>query len=200
MSKLKTQLISKVSAVAPSCATAVQSLDLTIGTNTLTTSFLPAYGLYDFNWGAMIYTAAEVDGAKQITGIEFDYTGFTAGYTFINQRIYLAHVVEDIFANPPQVNMSDLTITDLTEVKGLFTNTISEDGFKRFDFDVNFCYNGTSNLLVVWQNQDGSWASGYGSTRYTVATNRAAYKFQDGTYPTGTGTRTSSRPNLKIIY
>jgi hypothetical protein len=199
MSKLTTQLIKKASE-APTCSVAVQNDELTIGVGTTIQNLLPAYGLYDFNWGAMIYTSTEVGAAKQITGVGFNYSGFTSGYTFLNQRIYLAHVVESVFPPSPQVNMSDLTLSNLTEVKGYFTNTISSAGYKTFTFDENFCYNGTSNLLVFWQNNDGSWQSGFGGTRSTTSTNRAAYKFQDNTYPSGTGTRTNARPNIKILF
>lgn len=202
MHSILQSMIGQLQAVTPpGPCVPIEEADKTIGTGTSTVSFLPAYGLWDYSWGAMIWDAAEMDGAKQITGVEFNHTGFTGGYTYLDQRIFVAHVEESEFSALPMVDLSDLTITDLTECKESFTNTLlSPAGFKRFDFDTNFCYNGTSNLILVWENRDGSWASGFGSTRFTVATNKAAYKYQDDEYPFGVGENSSARPNIKFQY
>lgn len=174
-----------------SAAVSVQSLSVDIDAGTANDTSVPVYGLYDFSqwWG--IYLQAEMgSGEKQIEAIELYFEGYTGGYTYNNQEIWLAHVSESSFDAAPAVNLSDLTITNLTECKGSFTNTISGAGYKTFTFDTNFRYNGTSNLLVMLKNIDGSWVPGYGNTHADSSkTNRNAEAYTDNAYPTGNGTR-----------
>ena len=122
----------------------------------------------------------------QITGINIEVGGYSNGYTYNNQTIKMYHVVEDIFdSNGQPIDLSNLTIYDETIVKENFTWTVFGAGWKVFDFDTNFCYNGTDNLLLVWENRDGTWTSGFGHGEYNPAISKAAYARQDNSFPTG---------------
>lgn len=185
--------------------TAVIGSEIQIGAGTSTSSSIPAYGLYDYSWFAGIWLDTEFTGGgeRQITGIEVEVGGYANGYTYNNQNILLYHVTEDIFDSDPAIDLSDLTTSDETLCKSAFSWVVtSGTGFKSIDFDTNFCYNGTDNLLLVWENRDGSWQSGYGSGRYdfSPAISRAATERQDNIYPTGNGTRSNSRINIKFKY
>lgn len=187
------------------CA-AVQTVTEQIGAGASTTTLIPAYGLFDYSWYAAIWENTEFVGGvgdeRQITGIEVEVTGYAANYTFLNQTLKLYHVTQSTFNASPPVNLSDLTVSNATTVKENFSFVVATNGWQSINFDTNFCYNGTSNLILVWENRDGSWASGFGNGLYdsALSTNKSAYKFQDTTYPTGTGTRASLRINIKFKY
>jgi hypothetical protein len=169
------------------------------GTNNLFEA--PAYGLYDYSWSSFIYTAGLIGAPRQIRGIEVQVSSFTTPYTFNNQTIKLAHLAPATtqFDATPAVDWSDMPVSDVTIVK-VFNFTITANGFIQILFDTNFCYNGTSNLILGWENRDGNWQSGYGWGESIGSTNSGAQKAQDFTYPTGNGTRLNQRLNLRILY
>lgn len=183
------------------CATPITNGSSLIANGTTNLPQAPAYGLYDYSWSSFIYAAGLIGAARQIRGIEIEIAGFTTPYTFNNQTIKLAHLAPATtqFPSVPQVNWSDLPVSDVTIVK-VFNWTITANGIIQILFDTNFCYNGTSNLIIGWENRDGSWQSGYGWCETANNTSAGAYKYQDGSYPTGGGTRISQQMNLRILY
>jgi hypothetical protein len=183
--------------------TPIQSVTEQIGSGTSNQSNAPFYGLYDYSVYAAIWEDTEFTGGstteRNIQGIQFELAGYTTPYTYNNLSIYMAHCVEDVFPIGPAVDGSDLTLTDETLVwSGNYT--ISSNGFQSITLDTPFCYNGTSNLYVRFENRDGSWQSGFGWGEYAVAIDKAMYKFQDTTYPTGFGNEYNSRVNWKFEY
>ena len=182
------------------CATPVVGSNVQIGAGTSNASYAPIYGLYDFSWYGMIFEASELGSAKQITGIDVQTSGYTNPYIVNNQTIKIYNVVETIFDSTPAVDLSDLTTSNETIVKANFTFTIGSSGFQSITFDENFCYDGVSNILISWENRDGTWQSGFGNGEYAVATSKASYKATDDNYPTGNGTRTNGRINTKFKY
>jgi hypothetical protein len=182
----------------------VQGLTIDSNFGTSNATRYPFYGLYDFSQSMFIVQQSEIGaGEKQLTSISFDLGGYTTPYTVNNQTIKIAHCQDAEFGTSVQVDLSGINYTDLTEVKAGFTFTISSSGFATITFDENFCYNGTDNILVVWENRDGTWASGYGyAESWFDNTNYLSwYKYQDNTYPTGFGTRDQSyRPNIRFGY
>lgn len=171
--------------------------DITIGTGTSTTNYLPLYGYYDYSYGGMIYSSDEINYSGPISKIRF-YVGNTpTNYVTENQIIYMGEV--------PYTEFSSTSLIDtvgLTRVKGPFSYTWNGEGWKEFELDVPFDYSGNNSLLIVWVNRDDSWASGYPTFRYTTKTNAGLYKYQDNSFPAipGTGTRTSDRPNVQLTF
>jgi hypothetical protein len=172
--------------------------DITIGTGTSTTSYLPLYGYYDYSYGGIIYNANEINYTGLINKIQF-YVGNTPNnYITDNQIIYMGEV--------PYTEFTSTSLIDtvgLTRVKEPFSYTWNGGGWKEFTLTTPFDYSGDSSLLIVWVNRDGSKiTSGYPSFRYTSKTNGGIYKYQNSTYPAipGTGTRTANRPNIQISF
>ncbi|MDY0401766.1 MAG: right-handed parallel beta-helix repeat-containing protein, partial [Bacteroidales bacterium] len=171
--------------------------DITIGTGTSTTYYLPLRGNYDYSYGGMIYASNEINYSGPIRKIKF-YVGNTPNnYTTDNQIIYMGEV--------PYTTFSSTSLIDtvgLTRVKEPFSYTWNGGGWKEFELDVPFDYSGNNSLLIVWVNRDGSGVTGYPTFRYTSKTNGGIYKYQNSTYPSipGTGTRTSSRPNIQLTF
>jgi hypothetical protein len=172
-----------------------------IASGTTNLSDAPAYGLYNYSWSSFIYTAGLIGAARQITGIQIEVGGYTTPYTFNNQTIKLAHLAPatTIFDTAPAIDWSDMPVSDVTIVKQ-FNWTIAANGLIDINFDTNFCYNGTSNLIIGWENRDGSWASGYGYAKALSSSSTAAYAYIDANYPTGNGARANYRLNLRIKY
>lgn len=166
---------------------------LQIGTGTNNLNQYPAYGLYNYSVGMFLYSKSELGDARQITGIDITFNSYTTGYSFLNQTIKMAHIVDNKLNSNVTVELGGITTKNLTTCKSNFTNTISSSGVKTFTFDTNFFYNGKDNLLLIWENRDGSWTSGYGTSKCTYTNNvnntyRAWFKNQDASYPTGYGT------------
>ncbi|HOL74048.1 MAG TPA: T9SS type A sorting domain-containing protein, partial [Bacteroidales bacterium] len=84
--------------------------------------------------------------------------------------------------------------------KGPFSYTWNGEGWKEFELDEPFNYSGNNSLLIVWVNNDGTYATGYPYFSYTTKTNTGLYKYLDGSFPSipGTGTITSNRPNIIV--
>lgn len=181
----------------------VQSVTEQIGNGTSNQTNAPFYGLYDYSVWAGIWEDTEFSGGatteRNIQGIQWELAGYSTPYTYNNLSIYMAHVVENVFPIGPAVDGSDLTLSDETLVwSGNYT--VSSNGFQSLSLTTPFCYNGTSNLYIRFENRDGSWQSGYGWGEYAVFIDKAMYKYQDTTYPTGFGNEYNARINFKFDY
>lgn len=166
-----------------------------IGTGTSTTSYLPAYGYYDYSWSDQIYTAAEIGMSGFIDSIFFNVSSVTAGYTLANQSIFISTTNQSDFATasfPSTTGMTQIFSGDYT-----FTGT----GWTKIALATPFYYSGADNLRIVWLNNDGDYDPGYPNFYYTSTSPnyRAQYNYQDGSMPTS-GSITYNRPNLKIAF
>ena len=182
---------------------AVQSVTEQIGNGTSNQTNAPFYGLYDYSVWAGIWEDSEFSGGasteRNIEGIQWELGGYSTPYDFDNLSIYMAHVTEDTFPIGPAVDGSDLTLTDETLVwSGDYT--ISSNGYQQLTLDTAFCYNGTDNLYIRFENRDGTWGSGFGRGEYEVFIDKAMYKYQDSSYPTGFGNEYNARINFKFDY
>ena len=61
-------------------------------------------------------------------------------------------------------------------------------------------YNNVDNLLIYYENQDGSYASRHPYWYYTSKSNRAAYKYRDGSFPDVAGKVSGYVPNIRLYY
>ena len=174
--------------------------ETTIGTGTSESSLVPAYGYYDYSWSEMIYTQAEINTAGTIKSVSFYVDNSSpSSYTMNNQKIFLGHTSAAGFDSSPAEDVtSDITVTNYTEC---FSGSITfVHGWNTITLDQDFPYNNASNLVVKLENRDGSYASPYPAFDYTTSSNKAAYKYNDNSYPTGNGTRTSIRPNMRFMF
>ncbi len=167
-----------------------------IGTGTSTASYIPTYGLWDYSWSQVIYLQSEIGSSLEITKISYDVSNTPSNYTFYNQKIYMKHTT---LAEFPDGSYDDPVAAGFTLV---YEGDVTFDGsgWNVIPLDNPFSYNGTDNLIVYWQNWDGDYTSGYPSFRYTSQTNRAKYKYQDGTFPDVSGTLTYRAANIRLHY
>lgn len=185
-----------------------QSVQIVSGTSNVTET--PLYGLYNYSQCGMIYLSSQLSAIanKQITAIEFQYNGWATNYTVNNQIIKMGHsqTTTDYFNSSEPINYSGTLIGSLTTVKNSFTFSIIGSGggatWIKHDFDNYFTYNGTDNLLISWENRDGTWASGYGYVEGNNSSGRTVANWRfDPNYPTSNSNQTQiKQPNLIIHY
>lgn len=183
------------------CA-AVLGSNATYGTGTRNETTLPFYGLYNYSESATIILQSEIgSGEKQINKLGIYFESFSGSYNVNNQEVWIAHVTESVFDSTPEVGYADMTISDLTQCHSGFSFTFSGAGTYIITFENNFCYNGVDNLLVIWKNKDGTWASGYGNTHSTdqgIGVFRQAVDYRDANYPVDGQQMLESRYRMNI--
>lgn len=178
-----------------------------LGNGTSNVSSMPFYGLYDYSQSGFIYTEAQLAAIGIYPGavlskIEFQFSSWSLNYTANNQTLKLAHVLEDEFPTFTLVDYSNLTISNITTVKNNFNCTIQQSGvhWKPFAFDTPFTYNG-GNLLISWENYDGSWAAGYGWLEGDSIPNPTTVTwYSDNTYPNNSSNVNPGQPNIKFEF
>ena len=172
-----------------------------------TTSQYPMYGLYDYGAQAFIYLDSEFAGGPEynIYKLSWYVEGWTTPYypteNIFTAKIYMAHCQENEFPIGPEVDNSDLTLTDETLVFDGEINITANNTFKNLTLDTNFCYNtNNGNLLIRFENRSGDWQSGYGKVGWESSTNRAMRYWKDNSYPTLPGNRENRRIIVKLGY
>jgi len=155
----------------------------------------------DYGKSAMIFTTAELGSAKTITGIEVYFRSFPLPISYPNQLIKMGNVTASQFDTTPDMSFSEVGLSGLITVKNAFTQSINtNNAWYNITFDTPFVYDGTKNLLLVWENNWGDWTSAVGGTSYMTATNSVAKK-SSFTFPvSGDGTVSSNRPIIKFHY
>jgi hypothetical protein len=93
------------------------------------------------------------------------------------------------------------TINGLAKLDGSTWTIYQKPDWQEIEFTTPFDWNNVDNILIYYENRDGSKASGYPTFKsymyYTVY--RSQYKVQDGSFPTGiTQSLRNYRPNLKM--
>ena len=185
----------------------IQNNLIQVGSSTLKDVNIPFNSNYKYSWSAFIYTTFEVgnkgivgndEKSKIITGVDI-YHMDTTSLTLPNQNIYLGHVDQFQFNVVPLINLSDLNVNDLTLCKSSFTSTPVNNKWNTYNFDTNFYYNGTKNLLLIWENRSDV-ISGSSSSYYTSTKNAAAYSLNNTSFPSGNAIRNNNRINLKLRF
>tara|TARA_B110000046_G_C12970193_1_gene388570 strand:- start:107 stop:1159 length:1053 start_codon:yes stop_codon:yes gene_type:complete len=164
----------------------------------------PAYGLYDYSQSSMLYLATELESngisaGNSITAIQFQFNSWESGYELNNQTIKMSHIAESSLPDPGAPDYSSLTISNTTTVKNEFDfRGFTGITWGQFDFDTPFVWDGTSNILVSWENRDGSWDGGYGWLEGRSVSNRCHIWFKDNNYPTASSSEDRDLPNIKL--
>jgi hypothetical protein len=181
----------------------------TTPTGTSNVTYAPAYGLYEYSVTVSLILASEIGAgvSKQFTGLAFELNGWTNGYTMENQNIEIFHTSESSIQNNGTVNNPVNDIRDKTVVKSNFT-FVAQNGtvYVQVNFDTNFCWNGTDNVVVRWTNNSGAYTySGYGWSEGISGSgvgNRFGYDYQDGSPVPETEIllRQTRRPNIRFNY
>ena len=145
---------------------------VTIGDGTSTNSYLPTYEFYNYSLTQQIYTAAEIGMAATINYISF----YTGGSTTRSLDVYMKHTTKSAFSDSydwESISTSDLVYSgSVTYVSG---------GWTTIQLSTPFSYDGTSNLLVCFDDNTGSYVSSVSKYVFTPGGNCAIRIYSDGT-------------------
>jgi hypothetical protein len=152
----------------------------------------------------VIYLAEELiaEGAQagDIISLQFQFSGWGNNYAVDNQTIKLSHVAEATIPDNSDPDYGELTLSDTTIVKERFsfTTPMAED-WEQFVFETPFTWDGRRNILISWENRDGTYESGYGRLEGDLSLGNRSHRWQkDDAYPNMGSSWDGDRPNLKI--
>lgn len=191
---------------------------LASGSGSDTNAGLSNYWIRSFT--SQIYTSAEMGGAKQITALQFyNSLADSSDWGYTDVVIRMAHctgtshsAASFVGTFPNQAIAGVAGVTDETVVHSGFMFKYLPQGWVSFGLDTNFCYDGTSNLVIqISKKQTGSggcstyssgcgYASDYTKFRYTndgSGANTGAWYENDYSDPTGLSS-TGSGTNADI--
>lgn len=174
-----------------------------IGNDAIETNYPPNTQVFEYGWSSMLYTSDEMGDAKTISKIAFDQTTDYAGYweyaVLPNQKIYVKQVDASSF-NSLAYEDPDNSANGYTLV---FDGTIQFNlGWTEIDLTSNIEYDGSSALIVHYENHRGTSAPiiNVKFNASTVSTNVFKGLGGDGSFPTSFGTYIMERPNVAFIY
>ena len=174
-----------------------EAFETQIGEGTSTFGYFPFYTLYNYSIAENLFLASELTdagmGASEITSLSW-YATNTTGYAQQGISIWMANVTDT------ELTATSHVVTDMTLVyTGSMTPLV---GWNEFVFNEGtFNWDGTSNLLIFCQRNNGDWNSTISWQAGTVSFNASAYKYQDSGAFTVTSPNTSmntstNRPNI----
>lgn len=107
----------------------------------------------------------------------------------------MAHTTESSFSNGDKPDPSAMTL--------VYEGSITWDGsgWHNISFTTPFSYDNVNNLLIYYENRDGSCATyDYPIWYYTGEFNRVAYKNRDHSFPETAGCTSWYVPNIRMYY
>ena len=118
---------------------------------TANSTYLPSYSYYKYGLSEQIYTPSELGGSTTINSISFYNAGNTKTRTY---DIYMLHTTKNSFSSGtdwvPVSSANRVFSGTVTMTKGYWTT---------IELDTPFAYNGTSNLLLVMDDNTGSYTN-----------------------------------------
>ena len=169
--------------------------EITIGSGTSTTSYVPMHCNYDYSYTQTIYNSSEIMGGT-ISQIAYYMTSTSARTEDI--VIYAGNTTKTAFVS----NTDFEALANLTQV---FSGSVTfNQGWNYITFTTPFLYNGTDNLIIAVDKNTDSWSSRSWQSHSSSFTS-CLYYYQDGTdidpnAPAASNKDfSSSRPNTRFV-
>ena len=175
---------------------ALFSQNIEIGTNETTNECLPSHTWYNYSLSEQIYTADEIGMAGIISSVAFYNGGTVKTRTY---DLYMKATEKEAFSG----NSDDWV--PISESDKVFSGEITmvANDWTIFVFDTPFVYDGTSNIVLVADDNTGQWASSpnMACSVFNTEETQALYIYADNTNynplnPNFTGTRTSVKNHV----
>ncbi|MBO7083126.1 MAG: T9SS type A sorting domain-containing protein [Bacteroidales bacterium] len=169
-----------------------------IGTGETTNNYLPSYSYYNYALSQQIYTPQEIGMAGTISCMAFYNEGAERTRTY---DFYLATTDKSFFSD----NVDWITVAESDKV---FSGsvTMAANAWTFIVFDTPFDYDGTSNLVIVADDNSGRYdTSPYMSCSvYNTSTSQAIYSYSSYTNynpmsPPTTSGSTTYNPNANAV-
>ena len=170
--------------------------EVQIGSGTSTTGYFPFYTLYNYSIGESLFLASELQEAGVSTGDMISlswYANNETGYTQQGISIWMANVTD------AELTTTSHAVTDMTLV---YTGSVTPvTGWNEFVLNEDsFAWDGTSNLLILCQRNNGAWNSTIYWQYTATSFNSMSYRYQDsGAYDVTVGNTmytSTYRPNI----
>lgn len=148
-------------------------------TSTTFTTYMPFYTTYNYSISEALFTAAELDGAGMTTSpmisLSWEAVEVTTNQTQNNISIWMANVTDtELTTTSHLANYMTLVYTGNIGIPPL--------GWNEFVFNEgNFAWDGTSNVLILVQRNNGSWNGSVKWRSHNPGFNGMTYKYQDNT-------------------
>ncbi len=171
---------------------------ISIGTGSSTNTNLPFNGYYNNSWSASIYKESEMMGiVGEIESISFHVSNALTDYSMFNQKIYMTSISDSTFSSLAYIDPTTVN-AQLVYDDSILWNA-GNQGWYELELSNPFVYVG-GNLLILWENRDGSWSSSYPSFYHTNSpqSNMSKFNNQDNSFPLTDGSYEVSRPNIKM--
>lgn len=195
--------------------------DVSIGSGTTNKPEYPCYQFYDYGFFGFIYKNSELNltSSVSISGIRFQMGESGGTESMTNQTVKLAQVNQEQFDINIRNDFTQVPLqptpwiaNNITTVKSGFTWTVVNNPptYTELIFTTPFTYNPNDatypHLLIIWEQEDGSYNSGSATPWAECFTDagktRSYYDYADNNMPPTTdyGTRDSTGiPNIQFI-
>ena len=139
---------------------------------TATSAYLPSYNYYNYSLTEQIYTSEELGEAGTINSIAF----YNGGEEKIRKYdLYLKPTTKNAFSSK-----SDWVTVSASDKVFSGTVTMTANAWTFFQFSTPFVYDGTSNLVLVLDDNTGTWSSSpHMQCLVFNATSQALYVYND---------------------
>jgi|GEM_PF-2422965 len=163
-------------------------------TGTSTSYYIPVYGNYNYSYSQQIFKSSEINAATTISGFEIEVSNTGTGAR--NISIYMMHTSENTISSWLPMDNAQLVYSGVVA----FT-----EGWQQINFDTPFNYNGTDNLVLIMDDNTGTYgnyptfrthSAGSGISRYYYNDNNNPDPFNPGA--TAAGTSYTYRNNIRI--
>ena len=155
--------------------------------------YLPTYNYYNFSLTEQIYTSAELGGAGAITSIAFYNEGAVKTRTL---DFYLKTTTKNSFSSKTDW----ITVSSSDKVFSGSVTMVAND-WTTITFSSPFVYDGTSNLVLVTDDNTGEYTSSphMACRVFNANGNQTIYIYSDGTNYNPSSPTTSQSSNYAVL-
>ena len=169
-------------------------INVTIGTGTGTSNYIPSYSFYNYGYSQQFFTAHEIGNSGEITKISVFPTAVAQQRTY---EIYMGYSSDSSASN-------FITPSHMTCVYNGGHIPLIANQWLDFELTSPFNYEADSgNLVVIFRDLTGSYVSGNAFQTSSAWSGAARYIYEDGSpYTPGAvtgGTSLSERNNMKFF-
>lgn len=164
-----------------------------IGTGTATSSNLPIYSCYGYNYSQQLYKASELTTAlgtnTVITRIKFFVSATASTQASYNQWVvYMGNTTKTAFASTTDW----VPLSQLTPVYNGTLPAMNAGTWVEIPLSTPFVWNGTDNLVVAVDENAANYSCTATWGSYTSTTNSGIYYYSDSTNPNPASPPTAS--------
>ena len=178
-------------------AISAQALYVEIGDGTSDSNNAPFTNLWDYSWSRAIYLQSEIGMSMDISSVSYDCSSDPEDFTVDSLYCYMKHTTDTEFTDPSYI---EDPVAEGFTLCHFGSTTFNGSGWYEFILDTPFEYNGTENLMIMWDCRDGSFGFSGPSFYYTNVANRVVYRHQDTDYPANDGAIGYYLPNTRLHY